>query len=259
MLIDPIEYFITIPPLQDGILPIYRINANGVIFNSVNGIILKYQHNHAGYLTVNLNTQTGRVARKVHRLVMMTFKYIPGCENLEVNHIDGNKENNSIYNLEWVTTKENKAHAIRTGLSDGLIGSANPKAVIDEGIVRMIAICIINGVPDHDIADAFCNGNISIVRDIKSGTTWRHLFTDAQFELINSHTRVRNINDEDRHKICKFFQDNVSNYTGYGSRKKMYKDALAYAGYPDSDANMRIAYRMFQRYEDPEITSLYKY
>ena len=47
---------------------------------------------------------------------MMTFAYFPGCENYEVNHIDGNKKNNTIMNLEWCTSSENTIHAINNGL-----------------------------------------------------------------------------------------------------------------------------------------------
>ena len=53
----------------------------------------------------------------VHRLVMETFSPIKGSENLQVNHKDGNKENNSINNLEWVTNMENMQHAIRNNLT----------------------------------------------------------------------------------------------------------------------------------------------
>ncbi len=52
---------------------------------------------------------------KVHRLIALTF--IPNPNNKpEVNHINGNKEDNNIQNLEWVTRKENVNHAKNSGL-----------------------------------------------------------------------------------------------------------------------------------------------
>lgn len=52
-----------------------------------------------------------RYMRQVHRLVLETFNPVCNMENLQVNHIDGNKSNNKLSNLEWVTSKENTVHA----------------------------------------------------------------------------------------------------------------------------------------------------
>ena len=49
-----------------------------------------------------------------HRLLMMAFRPVESMEKLQVNHIDGNKQNNNFENLEWCTTQENLNHAIRT-------------------------------------------------------------------------------------------------------------------------------------------------
>ena len=68
------------------------------------------------YYVVSLK-QNGKKAKNffIHRLMAETF--IPNPENKpQINHIDGNKLNNSIDNLEWVTCAENAQHAIRTGL-----------------------------------------------------------------------------------------------------------------------------------------------
>lgn len=46
---------------------------------------------------------------------MLIFSYIPGCEKLEVNHIDSNRQNNCLTNLEWNTSSENTIHGINHG------------------------------------------------------------------------------------------------------------------------------------------------
>ena len=84
-----------------------------------------------GYLRVGLSKHMKVRYFKVHRLVAETF--IPNSENKpEVNHIDGNKKNNCVSNLEWVTSKENYEHAIKIGLRDSLTlnqdGINNPSA-----------------------------------------------------------------------------------------------------------------------------------
>lgn len=79
--------------------------------------ILKNSKTSNGYLSVSLSKDKNRKTVKVHRLVAETF--IPNLENKsQVNHIDGNKENNNIKNFEWVTDKENKNHAYKLGLID---------------------------------------------------------------------------------------------------------------------------------------------
>lgn len=76
------------------------------------GKMLSFHYNRKGYKRVQLGKYGVKV---VHQLVAKAF--IPNPENKpQVNHIDGNKENNSSDNLEWVTMKENLDHAWREGL-----------------------------------------------------------------------------------------------------------------------------------------------
>lgn len=68
-----------------------------------------------GYLTVSLCGNHKRKTYKVHRLVSQAF--IPNQEGkTQVNHIDGNKQNNRVDNLEWCTNGENGIHAYKNGL-----------------------------------------------------------------------------------------------------------------------------------------------
>ena len=89
----------------------YIITKNGEVINKRNNHKLIPQKNGKGYLRVSIS---GKL-QFVHRLVAET--YIPNPNNLpQVNHKDGNKLNNTVENLEWVSNFENRKHAMRNGL-----------------------------------------------------------------------------------------------------------------------------------------------
>ncbi len=89
------------------------------------------------YYAYSLHIKNKRKICKVHRLVALAF--IPNPDNKpQVNHKDGNKTNNHINNLEWVTHQENVQHAWDTGLFEGkrlaiskAVSKAQSKPVID--------------------------------------------------------------------------------------------------------------------------------
>ena len=86
------------------------------------GKVLRPKTTTRGYLRLTVSVD-GRVGDQyVHRIVAET--YIPNPEGKpQVNHINGDKRDNRVENLEWCTAKENTAHAIRTGLSNPRGGS----------------------------------------------------------------------------------------------------------------------------------------
>ena len=94
----------------------YQVSNNGIVRNKITGHILKPQLDKKGYLRVRMSLQDKKATAKVHRLVAVAF--IPNPENKpQVNHIDGDKRNNDVRNLEWVTNGENQIHAYKTGLN----------------------------------------------------------------------------------------------------------------------------------------------
>lgn len=87
--------------------------------------ILKEFDSKKGYKLVKLYKDNKKYTKKIHRLVAETF--IPNPENKpQVNHIDGNKSNNCVTNLEWNTCKENICHAVNNNLIKIKIGKDNP-------------------------------------------------------------------------------------------------------------------------------------
>jgi len=80
------------------------------------GRVLYQGFNNKGYVMAYLCLYAKRKACTVHRLVAQAF--IPNPYNLpEVNHKDGNKENNTVENLEWSTVADNRKHAYSSGLN----------------------------------------------------------------------------------------------------------------------------------------------
>jgi hypothetical protein len=93
--------------------------------------------NGNGYKYVTLSMSRVRSNYYIHRIVAEVF--LCNCfELLEVNHIDGNKANNRVDNLEWCTRSENAKHAHKSGLNHVLKGEANPGAKLTEEIVRKV-------------------------------------------------------------------------------------------------------------------------
>jgi hypothetical protein len=88
----------------------YLISSNGNVMKISNKKFMAHNICNAGYHRVHLTINGKRKGYSVHRLV--GFKYIANPSSKpEINHIDGNKSNNNVSNLEWVTHQENITHA----------------------------------------------------------------------------------------------------------------------------------------------------
>lgn len=110
--------------------PVYRVvpNTKDNLVVSTRGIVLKRKctragqrdyyefvkpcYNKSGYLQVNVPYETKRVTVPVHRLVALTFLPKPRKNQTDVDHIDGNKENNTLANLRWTSHQTNCSNPV---------------------------------------------------------------------------------------------------------------------------------------------------
>lgn len=246
-----------IPPLDDGIQPWYIIYTDGRIYSTKSNKYLSPIFVN-GYYSVHLSTKTGSVCRKIHRLMMLTFAYFYGCEKYQVNHKDGIKSHNWIWNLEWSTPKENIQHAIENNLKPSFVGENNCMAKISEDQAKNIINYLIQGYSDYYISNMM-NISISIIQNIARGNTWTYLTKDVMDILKRTRSGYKLTNNE-YHAICKYYQDNINNYIkSYGMVKQIAIDALASIGVEINESTIRIAKRLYYRYDKKEINSLYIY
>lgn len=151
----------------------YSIDKQGRVWSHTSSQYMKSQKDKDGYRVVSLVGRGGkRKSLKVHRLLAQTF--IPNPENKPcVNHIDGDKANNTLSNLEWCTVQENVQHAYDEGLQEGIKGERNANSKLTEIDVLFIRHWH-NKFRLIDIAEAF-NVSESLIQKVVYRKCWVHV------------------------------------------------------------------------------------
>lgn len=108
------------------------------------------------------------IRKNLHRLIAETFIPNP-LRKPYVNHIDGNKANNRIENLEWTTPSENQQHAFRIGLRQ--VGEKVKNAKLTDNIVREIRV---SPLGKYKLAKKF-SVSPTVIHRIRNGQGWRHV------------------------------------------------------------------------------------
>jgi hypothetical protein len=149
---------------------IYSVSDTGKIRNNKTGKLRKFRKEKLGYLSVDLWNRGFMKRLKIHRLVALAF--IPNMDSKpQVNHKDGNKENNSVENLEWNTAQENSQHAYQTGLSQAITGEKHGRSKLTELEAMFIKS---STEPNKVLADEF-GVSSRLVRKIKNNELWKNI------------------------------------------------------------------------------------
>lgn len=159
-----------------------QINKSGQVYSLLSNKILKPHQMPNGYIAFCIMFQKPKRHTKteyLHRLLAETF--IPNPENkATVNHIDGDKSNNNLNNLEWATQSENNIHALenklRTPNTQGFTDYNNSKRVLtDEEIIyikqhRYMTV--------NELSKKLNNKHKHAISDCKSGRSYKNYETE---------------------------------------------------------------------------------
>jgi hypothetical protein len=126
---------------------------------------------------------------------MLAFAYYPGCENMLVNHKDGNKTNCAIWNLEWCTNSENMIHAVQTGLTG--------KSSYSDEDIRKVCELLEDQSNTLTYISEVTGVGYTTVQSIQRKGTWTHIS-----DQYNIHPRKinNNLSMDEVKAICKWFE-----------------------------------------------------
>lgn len=135
----------------------------------------------SGYLQIRLFRGGKKVHRVAHRLVAEAFLPKPEGDDLVVNHKDSDRANNRVSNLEWVTRKENSAHAARNGRLR--CGENNRHSKLNAAaILEIFALKREGGWNNRKLGAKFNTSGSNISRILR-GLTWSHV-VEREAELM---------------------------------------------------------------------------
>lgn len=148
---------------------LYEVSFDGHIRNKVTKRVIREFAGKDGYLRTQLHGKT----TLIHRIIAAAF--IQNPDDLpEVNHKDGNKRNNAVSNLEWVTRSENQAHAYKLGLKSTR-GTKNGRHKLTEKDVEYIRNHYVKG--DKNFGTKALSEKFGVARQTISavicGQNWR--------------------------------------------------------------------------------------
>jgi hypothetical protein len=154
----------------------YQINHKAEVRSFKSGVwkTIKDREDGLGYRMITLCKKGIRKNYKVHRLIMESFK--PNKDNKpQVNHLNGDKSDNKLENLEWATSSENSLHAYRNKLNYAKSGSECNLSKLTEVEVILIRGLLNEGkLTQRAIADKF-NVSPTAIYCIKKKINWKHL------------------------------------------------------------------------------------
>lgn len=151
----------------------YTISDDGSVFNVSRQVAIKGTSISANnrYRKVHLDK-----FRPLHRLVAEHFVPNPHpTTHTQVNHKDGDRQNNAASNLEWVTPSQNVLHAYSTKLKTNA-GETNPISILTERDVRDILTLAATGLTARQIRDRLNLAvGVAAVKAVRSRKTWAHV------------------------------------------------------------------------------------
>lgn len=151
----------------------FACTRNGKVINLKTGNFLSGAINKDGYKFTTISFGTRKATFSFHQMVWVFFNNeVPN--KMQINHINGNKIDNRLANLEICTAKENMAHADKMGLRADFRGESSVFAKLNEKQVIQIRKLSSSGASQREIAKTFAIAQTTVSSIVKR-KIWKHI------------------------------------------------------------------------------------
>jgi len=153
----------------------YEVSNLGRVRNAKTKRVVKLNSSQTGYLCYvgSLGSRSKSKSFRINRAVMCSFE--PAADTTkDVNHIDGDKHNNTISNLEWCSASENIRHAYQNKLMSRRTGSTNSAAKLSNEAIKKIRELYIRGNKEFGCRALGKKYNVAhtTISDIVNNISW---------------------------------------------------------------------------------------
>ena len=212
----PLEIFFPITDSEiPGIREGYYISNYSRVYSSISKKFLKMKVGSTGYYEFTVPCRHYNHNQKsvtLHRVLMMTFSPLDDYTGMVVNHIDGNKLNSFLYNLEWTDFKGNAIHASQHNLLHPAHGENHCCAKITANQAEQICQYLESRRYNYNDIAKRVGTTRGIVESIKQGKSWKDI--SCNYNLNFKADRMSRVfTFDDIHNICKYFQNNPKSDT----------------------------------------------
>jgi len=161
----------------------FFIDNLGIVYRKDGSKVKAYEDRY-GYLRVNIKIAgISKSYFRIHRLVAIMF--IPNPNNFpQVNHINGNKKDNRVENLEWCNNSDNMKHAYQHGLHPIIRGQDHGGSKYTENQIIRVCELLELGKYKYKQISEMTNVSKSTIKDIVTGKSWKHI--SSNYDLTKS-------------------------------------------------------------------------
>lgn len=168
----------------------YLVGNYGSVYNKKTGRKRNPSTDKDGYFYLKLHNNGEEKFMRLNRLVALTF--INNPNNLPVvNHLDGDKKNNYVENLEWTTVKENAIHSYENGLQKGAKGSKHSRAKFTDNQIIKVCEMLQSGVYTNLHISETTGVSVRTIQSVRSRYNWTHISKDYVFSCRRNKPKIK--------------------------------------------------------------------